>query len=88
MTETTATRAAGSSAPACSAPKMTFVKGPGGYALLGWNELNDWAVRNDLTWARCGLETMAKGLQHDDALRLLCAALLLEKHGQLWPNHD
>jgi hypothetical protein len=63
---------------------MTFVEGSSGYALLGWNKLNDWAVLNDLTWARCGLETITKGLQHEDALRLLCAALLLEKHGQLW----
>lgn len=84
--ETTQARPPEYGAATGSAPKMTFVEGPSGYALFGWNELNEWAVRNDLTWARCGLETMAKGLQHEDALRLLCAALLLEKHGQLWPN--
>lgn len=66
------------------APKLTFVKSPSGYAVLGWDEFSDWAVRNDQTWARVAWEVVARRLQHEDALRLLCAALLLEKHGLLW----
>jgi hypothetical protein len=63
---------------------MQLAEGPRGYALGGWENLNKWAVENDRTWARACLEIMSKKLNPEDSLRLLCAALLMEKHDQLW----
>ena len=65
-------------------PKMKIFSSPDKYEIEGWNELNAWGVRNDKTWARMSLELLGSRYKEADRLKLLCAALLMEKHGQLW----
>lgn len=66
-------------------PRIRIGVTQNGYAISGWNELNRWAVEHDSTWAGISIELLDKGYTEADALRLMCAGLLMEKHGQLYP---
>ena len=69
-------------------PKLAIGYTKNGYAISGWNELNRWAVENDPVWAGLCIELLDKGYSEADSLRLMCAGLLMEKHGQLWPKRQ
>jgi hypothetical protein len=53
------------------------------YAIAGWGRVWRWMLENDPTCKSCLTECGELGFDEVDTLRMLCATLLFEKHGQL-----
>jgi len=66
-------------------PNMTIAHSVGGdrYALVGFGDVHEWVMRNDVAWKKVNVESPRLGMQEIDVLRMLAVALLREKHGDL-----